>query len=142
MKKVLLVLAIIATLGAKAQNKITTQLEDGKGTPISITFKVDEKGVKEYLSKEEVIKTYKTKKPSLLYYLAAASIEIKYAMKFSLTYKPLIATANEVRYNREKNRLEVIIASSAKNSLGVEVEDTHMVAFSDDEKNSLPILIF
>jgi hypothetical protein len=124
MKKVLLSLAIIATLGAKAQQKVTLNLEDGKGLTTPITFIIESQSdYKAFDSKAKVD-----------LYIELANVELMYSSKYPISYKPLQAKSNKVRYSKEKERLEVIIASSAKNSYGAEIEDTHMVAF---EKGSI-----
>ena len=143
MKKVLLVLTLaLGTLIINAQTRVSAKLEDGKGNPITISFVVVEKGVNEFLTKKEVVDSYKNKKPSLSYYLEVANIECMYKMKYSTSYIPIQSKSNSVTYNKEENSLVVRITASGKNSYGGVIEDVHMITFKGDETNSLPIFIY
>jgi septum formation inhibitor MinC len=56
--------------------------------------------------------------------------------------KGKLTRTKDVSYNKEKNRLEVVMTSAAKNGYGNPIEDIHMVGFSNDTNYILGKLIF
>ena len=148
MKKVLLVLTLVlGTLVSNGQRKIKIDLEDGLGNIVPMTFVInDTNSVKEYLKNIDLIYPLKTwMKRSFVFlelFIGMSNIELKYKMKNATSYKPIQSTKNVVSYNKEKNRLEVVMTSSAKNGYGNPIEDIHMVGFSNDTNYILGKLIF
>ena len=145
MKKVLLVLTLVlGTLVSNGQRKIKIDLEDGLGNIVPMTFVIsDTNSVKEYLKNIDLISpSTNGRKTQIEMFMEFANLYIKQGMKNETSYKPIQSTKNVVSYNKEKNRLEVVMTSSAKNGYGNPIEDVHMVGFSNDSNYILGKLIF
>jgi hypothetical protein len=145
MKKLTLVLTlVVATLVSNGQRKIKIDLEDGLGNIVPMTFVInDTNSVKEYLKNIDLISpSTNGRKTKIEMFMEFANLYIKQGMKNETSYKPIQSTKNVVSYNKEKNRLEVVMTSAAKNGYGNPIEDIHMVGFSNDKNYILGKLIF
>ena len=145
MKKVLIVLTLtLGTLVSNGQRKIKIDLEDGLGNVVPMSFVIqDTNSVKEYLKNIDLISpSTNGRKTRIEMFMDFANLYIKQGMKNETSYKPIQSTKNVVSYNKEKNRLEVVMTSSAKNGYGNGIEDIHMVGFSNDKNYILGKLIF
>jgi len=145
MKKLLLVLTLVlGTLVSNGQRKIKIDLEDGLGNIVPMTFVIrDTNSVKEYLKNIDLISpSTNGRKTKIEMFIELSNVNIQYGMKNETSYKPIQSTKNVVSYNKEKNRLEVVMTSSAKNGYGNPIEDVHMVGFSNDSNYILGKLIF
>jgi len=145
MKKVLVVLTLVlGTLVSNGQRKIKIDLEDGLGNIVPMTFVInDTNSVKEYLKNIDLISpSTNGRKTKIEMFMEFANLYIKQGMKNETSYKPIQSTKNVVSYNKEKNRLEVVMTSAAKNGYGNPIEDIHMVGFSNDKNYILGKLIF
>jgi hypothetical protein len=145
MKKTLLVLVLtVGTLVSKAQTKVKIDLEDGLGNIIPMTFIIQDTNlINNYLKNIDLISpSLDGTKTDIKMFIGLSNISLKFKMNNRISYKLIQSPLNEIRYNIDENRLEIILIAGGKNGYGNFIEGNHMVAFSNDSNYILGKVIF